>query len=264
MTLRSDVGEGLLANDVTVRFGGLTALNCFSLEAPLGQITGLIGPNGAGKTTFFDVCSGFRIVDEGQVRFCGREVSRASPASRARLGIGRTFQRLELFDSMTVRQNIALGCEAGSLGQEPLSQLGITRNGRSTQRAIVERTDAILERTGLSAVKNEIAGELPIGTGRIVEVARALARGPKILLLDEPSSGLDVEERKSFTALVASLARDDGLGVLLVEHDMEVVLGLCYEIYVLDFGRHLFRGTPTEVRNSADVRAAYLGQVLEQ
>ena len=254
------LADGLSARGVVVRFGGLVALNGVTVDAPRGRITGLIGPNGAGKTTLFNVCCGFQKADEGIVTLDGRDISRESPAHRARSGLGRTFQRMELFGSLTVRENIELAAEATHVGDDPLTQLGLVGGRRKARKETREIADALLHDTGLAGIADHPAGTISTGQGRLVELARALARGPRLLLLDEPSSGLDVAESHEFGQLLIRLVRDRGLGILMVEHDMSLVLGICEWIYVLDFGRPLMNGTADDVRSSDEVRAAYLGQ----
>ena len=257
----SPVTAGLSVRGVEVRFGGLIALSGVSLEAPRGRITGLIGPNGAGKTTLFNVCCGFQRADEGCISLDSVDISVASPARRARLGLGRTFQRMELFSSLTVRENIELAAEAAHIGDDPLTQLGLAAGSRKVRHATKAIADDLLEETGLAPLTDRLAGEISTGQGRLVELARALARGPRMLLLDEPSSGLDVAESHEFAELLVRLVRSRGLGILMVEHDMSLVLTICEWIHVLDFGRQLMAGTADDVRNSPAVRGAYLGQL---
>jgi ABC-type branched-subunit amino acid transport system ATPase component len=252
--------SGLLASGVVVRFGGLVALDGVDLEAPTGRITGLIGPNGAGKTTMFNVCCGFQVADEGSVTFDGVDVTKDDPASRARMGIGRTFQRMELFRSLTVRENVALGVESLHVTSDPLSQLGLLKAGRAVRRQVAEETEGLLELTGLTAVADKRAGEVSTGQGRLVEIARALARKPRLLLLDEPSSGLDAKESATFGDLLLRLMDDRDFGILMIEHDMSLVLNICQWIFVLDFGKPLMAGTPADIRQSEAVRDAYLGK----
>ncbi len=256
----SDPRNGLEANGVVVRFGGLVAVDQVSLHAPRGRITGLIGPNGAGKTTTFNVCCGYQRADAGAIRFDGRDISHMSPSSRAKLGIGRTFQRMELFGGMTVRENVALAAESRFVGAGPLSQLGLTRGMRARQSEIAAKTEEVIAATGLEDVADTLAGQVSTGQGRLVELARALARDPQLLLLDEPSSGLDHAESELFGERLVSLVAERGIGILMVEHDMSLVLGICEWIYVLDFGRPLMAGTAAEVRASDEVRKAYLGE----
>jgi len=259
-TDEAPLAEGLSARNVVVRFGGLVALGGVSVEAPRGRITGLIGPNGAGKTTLFNVCCGFLKPDEGTVTLDGSDISHENPARRARLGLGRTFQRMELFGSLTVRENVELAAEAAHVGDDPLTQLGLVGGSRKIRRKTREIAEELLEDTGLTAIADRLASEISTGQGRLVELARALARGPRLLLLDEPSSGLDVAESHEFGQLLVRMVRDRDLGILMVEHDMSLVLNICDWIYVLDFGRPLMNGTAEEVRTSEEVRAAYLGQ----
>ena len=240
---------GLEIDAVSVRFGGLAALSEVSLSAPEGAITGLIGPNGAGKTTLFNVVTGMQRPNAGTVRLDSRDLRGLSSYRRARLGLGRTFQRLELFGTLTVAENIGVAAS--------IAQRGVVR-GRS--KVIQEIREELLERLGLTAVANDRADALPTGTGRIVELARALATRPKVLLLDEPAAGQDTDETERFSAVLRDLA-SDGLAILLVEHDMELVMNVCHSIVVLDYGRTICTGTPAAVRADPEVQAAYLGTV---
>jgi ABC-type branched-subunit amino acid transport system ATPase component len=247
---------GLGATGLRVAFGGLVAVDDVSLDAPLGRITGLIGPNGAGKTTTFNACTGVVRPDRGTVLFDGADITASSPQARARRGIGRTFQRMELFDSLTVAENVALGREAGLAGSNPLRQLVAPRHDRTA----VERAAAdALELCGIGSLAERAAGSLSTGQRRLVELARILAGSFRLLLLDEPSSGLDVDETQRFGDILATTVAERGLGILLVEHDMSLVMRVCEHLYVLDFGELVFEGTPAEVRDSPVVRAAYLG-----
>jgi ABC-type branched-subunit amino acid transport system ATPase component len=252
--------DGLVAQDIVVRFGGLVALDGVSIEAPPKHITGLIGPNGAGKTTMFNVCSGFQVANQGRVYLDGIDVTGKSPAHRARLGLGRTFQRMELFRSLTVRENLELAAESSHVGDDPLTQLGLVGGGRSSRRQGAKFADELIEMTGLSEVADALTAEISTGQGRLVELARALARRPRILLLDEASSGLDVAETTAMGRLLSRIVAEQDLGILLVEHDMGLVLSICDRIHVLDFGKSLMTGTPDEVRTSPVVREAYLGK----
>jgi len=240
---------GLEIQEVSVRFGGLAALSEVSLSAAEGAITGLIGPNGAGKTTLFNVVTGMQRPNAGTVHLDGRDVGGLSSYRRARLGLGRTFQRLELFGTLTVAENIGV---AASIAQR--------RVVKARSRAIHEIREEILDRVGLTSVANERADTLPTGTGRLVELARALATRPKVLLLDEPAAGQDTDETERFSDILRDLA-SDGLAILLVEHDMELVMNVCHTVVVLDYGRIICTGTPAEVRADPEVQAAYLGTV---
>ena len=252
--------DGLVAADIVVRFGGLVALDGAGVEARRGRITGLIGPNGAGKTTLFNVCCGFQRAHSGTINFDGVDLAHLSPPARARLGVGRTFQRMELFGSLTVRENVELAAEAVHIGSDPLTQLGVVKGGKALRDEVREEAAALIDEVGLGGVAEKLAGEVSTGHGRLVELARALARRPTVLLLDEPSSGLDAAESRGFGGLLERLVEERMLGILLVEHDMSLVLEICDWIHVLDFGRPLLSGTPAEVRASDDVRAAYLGR----
>jgi ABC-type branched-subunit amino acid transport system ATPase component len=247
---------GLEASGLRVAFGGLVAVDDVTLAAPVGRITGLIGPNGAGKTTTFNACTGLLRPDGGTVRFDGVDVTGEAPQARARRGLGRTFQRMELFDSLTVAENVALGREAGLAGSNPLRQLVAPRHDRAT---VEQATVEALELCGIAALARRPAGSLSTGQRRLVELARVLAGPFRLLLLDEPSSGLDGEETDRFGDILTTAVAERGLGILLVEHDMSLVMRVCEHLYVLDFGRLIFEGTPAEVRDSPEVRAAYLG-----
>jgi ABC-type branched-subunit amino acid transport system ATPase component len=250
-------GAGLEVDGVSVAFGGLRAVDDLSLHAPLGRVTGLIGPNGAGKTTTFNVISGINRNADGSVRFNGTDVSRLSAAQRGRRGIGRTFQRTELADALTVFENVSLGVEAGQAGRRVVRQLVAPRNERV--HCVAAAHDA-LAMCGIAHLADSQVGSLSTGERRLVELARCLAGSFDLLLLDEPSSGLDHAETERFGAILRSVADSRGCGILLVEHDMSLVLTVCDHIYVLDFGRLLFDGTPAEVSASELVRVAYLGE----
>ncbi len=235
----------LEARDIVVRFGVLQAVSQASLDVQPGRVTGLIGPNGAGKTTFFNVITGLQEPTAGRVHFDGKDITGKTPFKRARMGIARTFQKLEVFGSLSARENILVAAEQRKTWD---------RSGFDPKQV----TDEILESVGLTDVSEFMVGTLPTGTARLVELARALATNPKLLLLDEPSSGLNEEETEEMASLLRRLV-STGLAVLLVEHDMSFVMGTCEYIYVLDFGSIIATGTPTEVQNNPMVQAAYLG-----
>ncbi len=246
----------LVVRDLSVRFGGVHAVNGVSLKATAGKITGLIGPNGAGKTTTFDACSALVRASSGQIVLHDIDVTREGPPRRARQGLGRTFQRTELFSRLTVRQNVAIGREASMAGANPLAQVF---GSRHSNRLISEVVGEALKLTGTTRIADAQVGLLPIGQRRLVELARALAGPFDMLLLDEPSSGLDGHETEQFGQVLQTVARERGCGILLVEHDMTLVREICDYVYVLDFGQLIFEGTAGEMQNSAQVRAAYLG-----
>jgi branched-chain amino acid transport system ATP-binding protein len=235
----------LVVDDVVVQFGGVTAVDHASFVAESGRITGLIGPNGAGKTTCFNVITGLQKPTRGRVRFNGRNVSHTPVHRRAKRGMGRTFQRLEAFGSLTVRDNVRVAHDIHR------GLLGLVRPARGD-------VDGLLERVGIAAYADERADSVPTGTARLLELARCLAGDPQLLLLDEPSSGQDETETETFGELLRELAAE-GRGILMVEHDMDLVMSVCDEIHVLDFGRVIASGAPVEVRSDPAVQQAYLG-----
>lgn len=247
---------GLRVQGLTIRFGGNTAVDAVAFEAPLGRITGLIGPNGAGKTTTFNACSGLLSPSAGEIRLFGKDITGRPPSARAQLGLGRTFQQMDLFDSLTVEENLALGLEARLARSNPLKQLLCPPAER---KAVRQATEEVLEVCGLGDLRHAVAGSLSTGQRRLVDLGRVLAGGFSMLLLDEPSSGLDTAETERFGAIVTRVVVERGCGVLLVEHDMALVMSVCDYLYVLDFGQMIFEGTPADVRASETVRAAYLG-----
>jgi ABC-type branched-subunit amino acid transport system ATPase component/branched-subunit amino acid ABC-type transport system permease component len=249
-------GGSLQARDIRVRFGGLVAVDGVSVEAPAGRITGLIGPNGAGKTTMFNACSGLITPSRGQVTVDDASVSRLGPAARARRGLGRTFQQMELFDSLTVRENVELGAEGGNAGPNPLRHLTSTLRTRHLVRG---RATEAMRRCDLTELADRTVGSLSTGQRRLVELARCVAGPFRILLLDEPSSGLDRAETARFGEILQQAVAERGIGILLVEHDMALVTDICDYVYVLDFGKPIFQGTTAEVMSSPVVKAAYLG-----
>jgi branched-chain amino acid transport system ATP-binding protein len=255
-------GAALAVSAVSVRFGGVLALDDVSLEAAPGHVTGLIGPNGAGKTTLFNVVSGLHHPDHGSVHLFGRDVTALAPPARARLGLARTFQRLELFGSLTVEENVLVGLESTAVWWHRRHRRG--RQGSGTvdeaDRRRAARAARILAEVGLTSVAGVQASTLPTGLARMAELARALAIDPRLLLLDEPGSGLDRTESEVLGDLLVRLA-SSGVAVLLVEHDMELVMRVCDPIHVLDFGHVIASGAPAQVRGDPAVQAAYLGAV---
>jgi branched-chain amino acid transport system ATP-binding protein len=232
----------LQVDGVTVAFGGNRALDGVGMAAEPGRVTGLIGPNGAGKSTLFDVVSGLRRPSTGRVYLDEKDVTRLGPARRSRHGLARTFQRLELFGRLSVRDNLLVAAE-----------LGPAR--RHADRVVTE----LIARLDLTGIADTTADALPTGAARLVEVGRALAVSPKVLLLDEPAAGQDGEETERFAGLLRSLA-DDGTAVVLVEHDMGLVMSVCDDVYVLDLGKIIAVGPPEVIRRDVTVLAAYLGE----
>ena len=247
------------ARDVTVRFGGLVALSDVSIRVPPASIIGLVGPNGAGKTTLFGVLSGLLRPQDGEVYLMGRRVTHASPSKRARLGLARTFQQLELFLGLTVREHVTLGYRVRSERNRLWSDLLTAGSLHRTRPDEQERVEHLLDLLGLRDVADRPASALPLGFARRVEVARALATRPSVVLLDEPSSGLDIKETAQLAAALRTVVEEERVSLLLVEHDVAMVLGLSSEVAVLDFGVRIAYGTPDEIRADAAVRAAYLG-----
>jgi branched-chain amino acid transport system ATP-binding protein len=231
--------------EAEVRFGGVHALRGVNLTVEAGTVTGLIGPNGAGKTTCFNAICGLQTINAGRISFEGTDMSGLKPHKRARLGIARTFQRLEIFGSLSVRENVLAAAE-------------IRRRWSHDRSNASANTDALLALVGLTHLAGRSADTLPTGQARLLELARSLATRPRLILLDEPSSGLSDSESEELGDLLVQLA-GAGMGVLLVEHDMELVMRVCSNIHVLDFGAVLMAGTPAEVRADDRVRAAYLG-----
>jgi branched-chain amino acid transport system ATP-binding protein len=252
-------GTAIDARNVTVRFGGLVALSDVSLTVPRASIVGLVGPNGAGKTTMFNVLSGLLRPQQGEVYLGGHKVTRAAPSKRARLGLARTFQQLELFMGLTVREHVVLGYRVRNQRRRLWSDLitaGSLHPARTDER---ERVDHLIDLLDLRSVADVGVSVLPLGTARRVEVARALATGPSVVLLDEPSSGLDGHETAQLGVALRTVVEQERISLLLVEHDVAMVLGLSTEVAVLDFGVRIAHGTPDEIRNDPAVRAAYLG-----
>jgi ABC-type branched-subunit amino acid transport system ATPase component len=245
--------EHLHADHVTVRFGGLVAVDDVSLGADIGEVVGLIGPNGAGKTTFFGALLGLVPTIAGTVHIDGVDVTGWPPHRRARTGVARTFQKLEIFGSMTVRENLLYATEARAIGERPWRLLSGRRHQSSND------ADAVIDLLDLGQVAHVTAGDLPLGTARLVEFGRALCARPRMLLLDEPSSGLDASETAAFGTHLQAAVRERGVGVLLIEHDMALVLAVCERLHVLEFGRLIASGAAAEVARRPEVRAAYLG-----
>jgi branched-chain amino acid transport system ATP-binding protein len=244
-TATATATAALSVDEVSVRFGGLQALHSVDLEVAAGEIHGLIGPNGAGKTTLFNVITGLQRPTHGRVRLGDHDVTGSKPHVRARLGLGRTFQRLELFGTLSARENVQMAAE-------------VQRDKLAGGRSPAEEAEYQLGRVGILHVADEPTDSLPTGLARLVEMARALAASPAMLLLDEPSSGLNAEETAALGRVLQQLA-SEGMGVLLVEHDMALVMAICARVDVLDNGEVIARGDPASVRADPRVQAAYLG-----
>ena len=250
--MAADASAVLEAKGITVRFGGLMALDDVGLRVPRGSIAGLIGSNGAGKTTLFNVITGLIEPTSGAVELDGVDITDWPPHRRGRSGIARTFQRLELFRGLTVYDNLLATWEADVSG----AVLG--RNRRQAR----QRVDEVIDQLDLGGYVDRQAGQLSTGLGRMVELGRALCANPRVLLLDEPGAGLDPSETARFRDVLLSIVgRDTGEpAILLVEHDVALVMEVCDEITVLDFGERIACGTPKEIRDDPAVIAAYLGE----
>ncbi len=251
----------LEARGVTVRFGGLLALSDVSLEVPRGTIAGLVGPNGAGKSTMFAVLSGLLRPSGGKVWMHGEEITNASPQARARKGLARTFQQPELFMGLTVREHLVLAHRVRVARRRLWRDMVDPRSLLPPSRSENEQIDGLLELLNLTRVAKAPVAALPLGISRLVEVGRALASKPDLVLLDEPLSGLDMKASENllevFRRVVGQGERE--VSLLIVEHDVAAVLALSSRIFVLDFGERIAAGTPEEIRNDPAVRAAYLG-----
>ena len=248
----------LSGTQVSVNFRGLKALQQVDIRVPEGAITGLVGPNGAGKSTLLGVLSGDVVAQHGTVRLGGKDVSGLAPEARVRHGLARTFQLPQLFDELTVREHLTL---PRRLAQAPSRAWSDPLTGRFLQPDVAEdhEVDALLASLGLEHVAGTPAGALPLGLSRLVEIARAAATHPKVILLDEPFSGLNPAESRLLSRALADINTAQDIALVLVEHDVEVVFGLSERVFVLDFGVLIAEGTPAEIRRNPAVRSAYLG-----
>jgi branched-chain amino acid transport system ATP-binding protein len=254
-------GPVLELENVTLRFGGLVAVGDLSLKVPEGGITGLIGPNGAGKTTVFNVVTGFYKPTAGLVKFEGRTLTGLPPHRVCEAGLARTFQNIRLFHNETVLENVMIGAHVRQKGRwwQTLVPFAVP-NAMREEREIRASSMALLARLGLAEQAGAISSSLPYGAQRRLEIARALATRPKFLLLDEPAAGMNPQESAELLGFIRRLRDDFNLTILLIEHDMKVVMGVCEHIWVLDRGALIAEGSPLEIRTNPQVVEAYLGK----
>ena len=248
----------LKLENLTKRFGGLTAVDSVSCEIPDRGVTAIIGPNGAGKTTLFNMISGFHVPSSGRVTFDNRDITGTSPESVAALGIIRTFQLVQLFPDLPAIENVKVGRHLRTKGGV-LSAIFRPHWARQQEAELDKTARALLARVGLAAQADRQASVLPYGQQRLLEIARGLAADPKLLLLDEPAAGLNSEESRKLSELIRSIAAG-GTKIVLIEHDMNLVMNTADFIIVLDFGKKIAQGTPSEIRTNPAVLTAYLGE----
>ncbi len=253
----------LRASEISIVFGGLRAVSDLDIELYKGELVGLIGPNGAGKTTVFNMLSGVYTPTSGQITYTDKNdklhiVNKMSPAQLNKIGIARTFQNIRLFGNLTVADNVRIAMHA-QREANPLHILFRTPKFRKDEEMMTKRVQNLLKLFGLSKKENEQANNLPYGEQRKLEICRALASQPKILLLDEPAAGMNPQETKELMELIAFIRKEFGLTILLIEHDMKLVMGICERIFVLNYGRLLASGKPEEIQQNQEVIKAYLG-----
>ena len=249
----------LRTENVTKRFGGLVALNDFSVEVEKESISSIIGPNGAGKTTFFNCVTGFYAPEEGTIEFNGQEIQGLRTDQVTKLGISRTYQNIRLFSNMTALENILVGMHP-RLNSFFLETIFGTKRVREEERMALEKATDLLRFVDLQGMGDQVARNLPYGAQRRLEIARALASDPQLLLLDEPTAGMNIQESADLTVFIQKLRDDLGITILMIEHDMRVVMGSCEKITVLDYGSKIAEGKAEEIQKNPDVIEAYLGR----
>lgn len=248
----------LKLDGVVMRFGGVVAVNNLSLEVNKGRIVALIGPNGAGKTTAFNVITGVYMPTSGAVSFQGKDITKEQPHKIAKLGIARTFQNIRLFKKLTVMDNVLIAkhlhLKSGLIGTALHMPWAVKE-----EKMMREQAEALLEKVGLTAVKNEMASSLPYGQQRHLEIARALATNPQLLLLDEPAAGMNPQETMELTRFIKEIKDEFDITIFMIEHHMDLVMEISDDIYVLDFGELIAHGTPEQIQRNEKVIQAYLG-----
>lgn len=253
----------LTASDISIVFGGLRAVSDLNMELTKGELVGLIGPNGAGKTTVFNMLSGVYTPTSGQITYTDKKnrihiVNKMSPAQLNKIGIARTFQNIRLFGNLTVADNVRIAMHAQRKAN-PFHILFRTPKFRKDEEMMTNQVRSLLKLFGLGEKENELAKNLPYGEQRKLEICRALASQPQILLLDEPAAGMNPQETKELMELISFIRKEFHLTILLIEHDMKLVMGICERLYVLNYGRVLASGKPEEIQQNPEVIKAYLG-----